>query len=109
MAYGNYIAVFGFEHSRLFADGTVTGDDFRIEFTQSTASGGRVFDIDAITGPPVTRTGGVVLNEVCAENDGSLMDEDGASPDWIELYNNGSDAVDLGGWGLSDEPGMPLK
>ncbi len=38
------------EVSRLFPGGTVTGDDFRIEFTRTTSAGGRVFEIDAITG-----------------------------------------------------------
>ena len=35
--------------SRLFAGGTVLGDDFRIEFTRTTSSGGRIFEIDALT------------------------------------------------------------
>ena len=35
--------------SRLFAGGTVIGDDFRIEFTRTTSSGGRLFEIDAFT------------------------------------------------------------
>ncbi len=95
--------------SRFFADGAVTGDDFRIEFTQTTSSGGRIFDIDAITGPAVTHTGGVVLNEVCSENDSSLRDEDGDTPDWVELYNNNSTPADLSGWGLSDVSAQPLK
>ncbi|MDB4355805.1 lamin tail domain-containing protein, partial [Akkermansiaceae bacterium] len=29
--------------------------------------------------------------------------------DWIELYNNGEESVDLGGWSLSDELLEPLK
>ncbi len=95
--------------TRLFADGAVTGDDFRIEFTRTTSSGGRIFDVDAITGPAVVHGGGVVINEVCAENDGSLTDEDGATPDWIELYNNGDAPAALYGWGLSDAAGQPMK
>ena len=38
--------------TRLFAGGAVTGDDFRVEFTRTTSAGGRVFEIDAITGVP---------------------------------------------------------
>ncbi len=95
--------------TRLFADGAVTGDDFRIEFTRTTSSGGRIFDIDAITGPAVTHAGGIVINEVCAENDRSLRDQDGDTPDWLELYNNSSDPADLSGWGLSDNAAQPLK
>lgn len=95
--------------SRLFADGTVTGDDFRIEFTRSASSGGRIYEIDAVAGPVVPHTGGVVLNEVCAKNDSSLRDEDGDRPDWLELYNNSDTDADLSGWGLSDSSGLPMK
>ena len=95
--------------TRLFVDGPVTGDDFRIEFTRTMPWGGRIFDVDAIVSAPVTHTGGVVLNEVCAENDSSLRDEDGDSPDWIELYNNGDTPANLGGWGLSDNAAQPFK
>ena len=35
--------------TRLFAGGAALADDFRIEFTRTTGSGGRVFEIDAIT------------------------------------------------------------
>lgn len=38
--------------TRLFAGGAVTGDDFRLEFTRTTSAGGRVFEVDAITGVP---------------------------------------------------------
>ncbi len=95
--------------TRMFVDGAITGDDFRIEFTRTTSSGGRIFDIDAITGPAGSHSGGVVINEVCAENDSSLKDEDGDSPDWLELYNNNDVDVDLSGWGLSDVATSPLK
>ena len=40
---------FGGDLSRLFADGAVVGDDFRIEFTRTT-NGPRIFEIDAILG-----------------------------------------------------------
>ena len=46
----------------------------------------------------------VVINEFLAENDGGLLDRDGATPDWIELFNNSLTAVDLGGWHLTDNP-----
>ena len=38
--------------SRLFAGGAVVGDDFRIEFSRTTDAGGRLFEVDAITGVP---------------------------------------------------------
>ena len=49
------------------------------------------------------------INEVVASNGNSLLDEDGDSPDWIELYNSGPDAVDLTGWSLSDDPALAAR
>ncbi|MCC5849936.1 MAG: CotH kinase family protein [Verrucomicrobia bacterium] len=51
----------------------------------------------------------VRINEVVASNQSTLADEDGDFEDWIELYNYGVDPVDLGGWGLSDNPSSPFK
>ncbi|MEE3199961.1 MAG: lamin tail domain-containing protein, partial [Planctomycetota bacterium] len=46
----------------------------------------------------------VFITEFMADNDSLLADEDGDFPDWIELYNSGTDSVDLEGWYLSDDP-----
>ncbi len=43
------------------------------------------------------------INEFLAVNDSGLADEDGATPDWIEIYNPGPDPVDLDGWHLTDK------
>lgn len=51
----------------------------------------------------------VVINEFLANNGGGLRDEDLESPDWIELHNTGSAAVNLGGWHLTDNSGNPAK
>ncbi len=48
----------------------------------------------------------VIINEVMAQN-GTYTD--GHAYDWIELYNNGSKAVDLEGWCMSDREGNPDK
>ncbi len=45
----------------------------------------------------------VLINEVCSSNDVSILDEDGNSPDWIELYNNTSQSINLEGYFLSDD------
>ena len=45
---------------------------------------------------------GVTINEFVAENDGGLHDRDGATPDWIELFNDSLAPVNLGGWHLTD-------
>ncbi len=50
---------------------------------------------------------GLRINEVQAGNHLTLID--GVACDWIELYNGGSSAVDLRGWGLSDAPALPYK
>lgn len=51
----------------------------------------------------------VVLNEVMSSNSTTIADEDGDYPDWIELYNLGSDPVELGGYGLSDDLENPFR
>lgn len=51
----------------------------------------------------------VALNEVMPSNDTTFADEDGEYPDWIELYNNSSNPVNLQGYGLSDNSSNPLK
>ena len=41
------------------------------------------------------------INEVSSSNS-MFYDEDGDTPDWIELYNPGADEVLLNNWSLSD-------
>jgi uncharacterized repeat protein (TIGR02543 family) len=53
--------------------------------------------------------GQVVINELIPANIDGLLDEDGDTSDWIELLNTGAETVDLTGWGLSDNPTIPLK
>ncbi len=50
-------------------------------------------------------SGNVVINEFLAANvsTNGLRDEDGDLEDWIELYNRGGTAVNLGGWSLTDD------
>jgi CotH protein/lamin tail-like protein/chitobiase/beta-hexosaminidase-like protein len=47
----------------------------------------------------------VSISEFLAANGGALRDEDFQSPDWIEIYNSGPGAVNLGGWHLTDDAG----
>ena len=44
------------------------------------------------------------LTELMPANESCLPDEDGDFSDWIELYNGGSEAIELGGLWLSDSP-----
>jgi hypothetical protein len=45
----------------------------------------------------------VVINELMSSNKSAILDEDGDSPDWFELYNPGSTEVFLGSFGISDD------
>jgi len=57
-----------------------------------------------------------VISEFMASNgsqkplgEGDLLDTDGGSSDWIELYNPTRETFDLGGWYLTDDPCKPAK
>ena len=58
---------------------------------------------------PNAPTGQLVINELLASNQGGLRDEDGDSPDWIELRNLGTERVELAGWTLTDDASAPGK
>jgi PKD repeat protein len=58
---------------------------------------------------PEAPVGQLVINELLTSNQGGLRDEDGDSPDWIELRNLGAEAVELAGWTLTDDAGEPGK
>ena len=51
----------------------------------------------------------VVINEISAANLNGIPDNFGEYEDWIELYNNGANAVNLSGYYLSDNPNNPEK
>lgn len=51
----------------------------------------------------------IIINEIISSNSSSIHDEDGDTPDWIELYNPAAEPVDLSGLALSDDPADPLK
>ncbi len=44
---------------------------------------------------------GLRINEVLANN-GTIAESDGSTPDWVEFYNPGDLAIDLGGMSVSD-------
>ena len=51
----------------------------------------------------------LVINEFMASNNGSETDPQGQYDDWIELYNQGADAIDLGGMYVTDNLTAPTK
>ncbi|MDR1761555.1 MAG: lamin tail domain-containing protein, partial [Bacteroidales bacterium] len=57
---------------------------------------------------PAAKTG-ITVNEILAVNTSVLKAEDGKYYDYVEFYNAGSSAVDLGGLFVSDSLGYSLK
>jgi hypothetical protein len=51
----------------------------------------------------------LTINELMASNATTIADEDGDFEDWIEIYNFGSDPINLEGYGLSDNYNNPFK
>jgi hypothetical protein len=62
--------------------------------------------VAAVSGAPAQT---VLLNELVTRNGDGLTDEEGRRPDWVELLNPGAAAVNLAGWGLSDDPAAPFR
>lgn len=54
---------------------------------------------------------GLVINEFMAVNDSTsvIVDQDGQHEDWIELYNNSNQTLNLEGFYLSDKYDNPTK
>jgi len=52
---------------------------------------------------------GIRINEFMMKNEGAFYDENGDCPDWVEILNTSDKAVNLKGFGLSDDFADPLK
>jgi hypothetical protein len=79
-----------------------------VEVHQSnTSSSDVVFGLSIQATLPAA-SGLVLLNEIAARNADSVPHGSG-TPDWIELYNNSSQTIDLGGFSLSDDVLKPGK
>ena len=59
-------------------------------------------EITAVMMPDTNVVDSVFINEIMASSDQGLTDEYGEFEDWVELYNGGSEAVDVGGLFLAD-------
>ncbi|MFM2000268.1 MAG: hypothetical protein RL204_2215, partial [Bacteroidota bacterium] len=51
----------------------------------------------------------LILNEGSNRNFNAIVDEYGDAEDWIELYNSGSEAIDLFGYSLTDNEEEPTQ
>ena len=45
-----------------------------------------------------------IITEFVASNSDSLIDDNGNSTDWIEIFNPSNQAINLSGYGLTDDP-----
>ncbi len=85
-----------------FADGTrvfffITATDAEGQTVQSDTLS---FEVGFV--PPV-----IFINEFLASNDSCCTDENGEFDDWIEIYNPGLEAIDIGGMYISDDAAEP--
>lgn len=51
----------------------------------------------------------LVINEILADNQATIPDDDGEFPDYIELYNYGEYSIFLGNLSITDDPDRPTK
>lgn len=59
--------------------------------------------------PGSLTTQSIRINEVMTSNKGTVPDETGDFPDWVELYNDSDQALEIGGYGLSDDKVVAAK
>lgn len=52
---------------------------------------------------------GLVINEYQAINESTAQDQWGAYDDWVEIYNNSNEPIDMSGYFLSDKIGDPTQ
>ena len=52
---------------------------------------------------------GILISEVLASNEKTSTYANAGNVDWIEIYNSSNAAVDISGWGLSDNQGRGRK
>lgn len=57
-----------------------------------------------LVAPVSSSSSDVVINEIMASNATSVTDDFGEYDDWIELYNNSNNPVDLTGYYVTDNP-----
>ncbi|MBI9019078.1 MAG: lamin tail domain-containing protein [Phycisphaerae bacterium] len=61
-----------------------------------------ILDFGVMAGNWQRQLGPIILSEFMASNDNTILDGDGNSSDWIELYNLSDQPVDISGWHLTD-------
>ncbi|MBN2505357.1 MAG: lamin tail domain-containing protein [Verrucomicrobia bacterium] len=93
-------------------DELLVGDNvMAVEVHQTTSSSSDIvfglrLDAVIVTNSPVLA--GIHLNELLANN-ASFEEPDGTRPDWAEIYNPSSNAVDIANMSLTDDPALPRR
>ena len=85
------------------ADSDDDGYNDRLEV----ASGSDPNDRDSTPSFPTLDT--LLISEFMADNGSTIIDSDGDSPDWIEIWNPGTSPASLAGYYLTDNPENPAK
>ena len=100
------IANVGFWNDNAGPDGPRNFYVNNLRITTPGTSGGICSDSVIVTraAPPSTNTSVLVINEFLASNGSTNADEDGDFSDWIELHNSGDEALNIQGYGLTDDP-----
>jgi hypothetical protein len=75
----------------------------------STRARGRSLTFESLEARLPLAASDLRITEFVASNDESHLDYDGDSSDWVELYNSGTDAVDLAGLYLTDNANNKTK
>jgi hypothetical protein len=89
----------GGQHVRYYIE-SVSSNSFGTRVYEPAGAEHEVFVYKVNVGEKVASE--VVLNEVMTSNEYSIPDQDNEYDDWVELYNNGTSAIDLTGYFLTD-------
>ncbi len=82
------------------AEGVTFGENENVIYMVADR-GGKLYKFDFNFGP-YTPPASLFINEFMASNDGSFPGPQGDNPDWIEIYNAGTEPIMLGGYYMSD-------
>lgn len=73
------------------------------------ANGANMLDFALLAEDGVLTTDTLVINEFMASNSSCIQDPQGQYDDWLEIYNYGTSAVNIGGMYLTDNLSVPTK
>jgi hypothetical protein len=87
----------------------ITGEE--VEYTSTESELTDIANSDVVVKAyfdPITASSGLVINEVSAQNN-VYEDNAGETDDWIEIYNNGTETIDIANYFITDNLGNKTK